>query len=215
MTIVPRLVAAFAGFERIQTYLLKPSLRDARGLLASRTTSSALRDPLHRHAAQPAIAIEIRNLSVGAKLTVLENINLQIPTGSVTFVSGPVGSGKSTLLRAILGELSPTSRGSVSVSTKQIGYCAQRPWLPNSSIKKAILGMKKDSDLQWYQQVINACHLTQDIESMPEGDNTEIGSRGLNLSGGQRQRVVSLDICVAEDMFLSDIGPRTRFTCQV
>ncbi|KAI5920739.1 putative ABC transporter [Camillea tinctor] len=187
MTIVPRVVAAFAGFERIQTYLLKPSLHEARGMLTSQAPRSILRNPISGHNAQPTVAIEIKNLTLGPKLP-LENVSLQIAAGSVTFISGPVGSGKSSLLRTILGESIPT-QGSVSVSTKRIGYCAQQPWLPNGDIKGAILGMSDDSDFQWYQQVTNACHLTQDFESMPEGDSTEIGSRGLNLSGGQRQRV--------------------------
>jgi hypothetical protein len=34
------------------------------------------------------------------------------------------------------------------------------------------------------------CCLTHDFASLPDGDQTQIGSKGLNLSGGQRQRVV-------------------------
>ncbi|KAI1297079.1 putative ABC transporter [Xylaria venustula] len=168
MTIVPRVVGAFAGFERIQTYLLKPSLSEIRGTLPNRATQTIPQNPINGQKAQITLAIEIKDLSIGSKLPVLESVSLQIPTGSVTFISGP---------------------GSIRVSTKRIGYCAQRPWLPNGNIKGAINGMSDDSDLQWYQQVTSACCLTQDFKSMPDGDGTEIGSRGLNLSGGQRQRV--------------------------
>lgn len=40
-----------------------------------------------------------------------------------------------------------------------------------------------------YEKVLFSCCLKQDIELMPDGDMTEIGTNGLNLSGGQRQRI--------------------------
>lgn len=50
-----------------------------------------------------------------------------------------------------------------------------------------MFGRKFDKD--FYQQVIGACALTQDIQMLPGGDQTEIGEKGINLSGGQKQRV--------------------------
>jgi hypothetical protein len=39
-------------------------------------------------------------------------------------------------------------------------------------------------DPQRYQEVISACALADDIASLPAGDATELGERGINLSGG-------------------------------
>lgn len=195
MTIVPRAVAAFAGFERIQAFLLRPSLQANRGTLPKTTLNKLSQDQASGHVTKSSPAIQIRQLRIGHKHLVLENINLEVAAGSLAIISGPTGSGKSTLLRAILGELVP-AHGTVSLSTRQIAYCAQRPWLPSGTIKEVIYGATDiygttDQDREkWYHEVTNMCCLTHDFDSLSDGDQTQIGSRGLNLSGGQRQRVV-------------------------
>ncbi|ROL43687.1 ATP-binding cassette sub-family C member 8 [Anabarilius grahami] len=40
-----------------------------------------------------------------------------------------------------------------------------------------------------YKAVIEACSLQPDIDILPQGDQTEIGERGIVLSGGHRQRI--------------------------
>lgn len=46
--------------------------------------------------------------------TILRDVSLQVPQGSITAVLGPSGSGKSTLLAALTGELRP-SRGEITL----------------------------------------------------------------------------------------------------
>lgn len=66
--------------------------------------------------------VEIHNVtkSYGA-LTVLENVDLTIPAGSVTAIIGPSGSGKSTLLRTI-NHLETVDRGFIAIDGELIGY---------------------------------------------------------------------------------------------
>ena len=49
----------------------------------------------------------------------LDDINLELPSGSVTLLNGPSGCGKTTLLNIIGGMLTPTS-GHVLVNDKDI-----------------------------------------------------------------------------------------------
>jgi ABC-type transport system involved in cytochrome bd biosynthesis fused ATPase/permease subunit len=60
-----------------------------------------------------------------------------------------------------------------------------------AQVSKKIICEHADSDLEWYKTVIYACGLEKDLDAFPNGDQIQIGSRGIKLSGGQRQRVVS------------------------
>lgn len=119
----------------------------------------------------------------------LKSINMAVPEGKVTMVVGPVGCGKSTLLKAILGEV-PSTRGSVYMATDQIAYCDQTAWHMNDTIKNSILA-SSPLDEQWYDTVLQACALYEDLRQLPRGDQTMIGSKGVALSTGQGQRIVS------------------------
>jgi ABC-type bacteriocin/lantibiotic exporter with double-glycine peptidase domain len=180
MTIVPRAIAAYASFERIQAYLPENG-GDARPPPAE-----------HDRVGLPVVSLErvrIAKDQAGGEGNILQDVTFRLEKSSVTVCSGPVGGGKTILARAILGEVSP-SAGSVTVDTHRIGYCSQTPWLPSKAIKEVIVGQPSQNvDEAWYARVIQACCLDQDIKSLPDGHDTVVGSLGTNLSGGQRQRV--------------------------
>ena len=59
--------------------------------------------------AQP-LSAELTNVSIVREhRTILRNISLSVPVGSITAILGPSGSGKSTLLSVLTGELIPQS----------------------------------------------------------------------------------------------------------
>lgn len=187
MTIIPQVIASVADFERIQQYLLEPVRRDKRILLQE--------TPKIDDTAAPTVAMCIEKVAVqnpSSSQLILRDVDFIVNKGSTVICSGPVGSGKTALAKAIIGEL-PTSSGTISVSTRGIGFCAQSAWLPSATIREAVCGFSKEAEISssWYEEVIGACCLTEDLRVLPSGDETLIGSRGMNLSGGQRQRVVS------------------------
>ncbi|KAK7953218.1 multidrug resistance-associated [Apiospora saccharicola] len=109
------------------------------------------------------------------------------PDCHLTIIVGPVGCGKSTLLKALLSETSKTS-GVVSVCSSEIAYCDQTAWIINGSIRENIVGTS-DFDESWYRSIIQATALEFDLQQLPNGDSTIVGSKGLKLSGGQKSRV--------------------------
>ena len=71
-----------------------------------------------------------------------------------------------------------------------ISYAAQLSWLQHRSIKDNILfGFPYDEER--YNAVLECCALLPDLNVLEDGDETEIGVRGVSLSGGQKARCVS------------------------
>jgi len=183
MTIVPRVIACSASFERVQSYLLRATREDHRILSSSRASPAST---------SLGFAIRLQEVTVGIRSgsrPVLENVSLDIKQGWIAICCGPVGSGKSILARTILGEV-PLEAGTVKVASKRIGYCSQAPWLPEGTVREVICAFAPEGNPDRYEQAIRVCCLDHDLSSLPDGDRTVVGSRGMNLSGGQRQRVV-------------------------
>ena len=63
-----------------------------------------------------------------------------------------------------------------------VSYAAQIPWLQHQSIKDNILFGSKYEESR-YSAVVEACALLPDFEILEDGDETEIGTRGVTLSG--------------------------------
>ncbi|GMF63851.1 unnamed protein product [Phytophthora fragariaefolia] len=116
----------------------------------------------------------------------LEGVNIEIERGSLVMIVGKVGSGKSSLINAILGEM-PQMSGLLEVGG-QIAYVSQDTWIRNATLRDNIL-FEEPYDDERYARVLDASQLAMDLRALPNGDQTEIGERGINLSGGQKARV--------------------------
>ncbi|KAH8589323.1 P-loop containing nucleoside triphosphate hydrolase protein [Bisporella sp. PMI_857] len=208
---IPNFMAAINCFQRIQKYLETETKSDHRlkmqELLQDVSATSEddrsmnLGDDIELIGLTPPTqtahpvpqdqeVIGIRNGSFGWKPDeepILRDINLSIKSSQLTMIIGAVASGKSTLLKALLGETTST-QGFVYVSSKEVAFCDQSPWLINGSVQKNILGFAT-FDGPWYNAVLHASGLEEDLASFPMGDQTQIGSKGITLSGGQKQRV--------------------------
>ncbi|CAH2256577.1 multidrug resistance-associated 7 [Pelobates cultripes] len=131
--------------------------------------------------------------------------DLSIQKGSLVGVVGKVGCGKSSLLAAITGELNRIG-GKLFVSSQELGfgYTAQEPWIQFATIRDNIL-FGKDFNGRLYQDVLEACALTDDLSILPAGDHTEVGENGVTLSGGQKARVaLARAVYQEKDIYILD-----------
>ncbi|TPX30450.1 hypothetical protein SmJEL517_g06008 [Synchytrium microbalum] len=120
----------------------------------------------------------------------LHNINLTIPRGQLVVVVGAVGSGKSSLLNGLVGECKRTS-GPDIVFGGSVGYVSQQPWIQaslNATVKENIL-FGQPYNRERYYRALHSAALEKDIAVFPQGDQTDIGEKGITLSGGQKARV--------------------------
>eukprot|EP00058_Branchiostoma_floridae_P007796 XP_002593284.1 hypothetical protein BRAFLDRAFT_123638 [Branchiostoma floridae] len=130
------------------------------------------------------------------------DIDLTLPKGSLLGVCGGVGSGKSSLISGILAQMR-LLKGKVATDGNY-AYVAQQAWILNSSVRDNIL-FGQPFDKEKYDRVCYACSLLPDFQQLPDGDQTEIGERGVNISGGQKQRVSLARALYADrDIYLLD-----------
>ncbi len=193
------LASAMACLDRIQAFLLHEKRDDYRtlvprsdaGSFSTHDSGLAANDKASEKSAKKDEAwIKVRDASFGWKdeVPVLHDVHFDVMPGELTLVIGPVASGKSTLLKAIIGECR-MYKGSVEFTIpEEVAYCDQDAWLLNRSLKENVLAFEPLNE-GFYNQVIKACQLVEDIEQLPRGDATIIGSKGVSLSGGQKQRV--------------------------
>ncbi|KAH9387596.1 Canalicular multispecific organic anion transporter 2 [Tyrophagus putrescentiae] len=123
---------------------------------------------------------------------VLSDINLKVRRGALVAIVGHVGAGKSSLLSAILGDMEPVGTScTVNIAAgESVAYVGQCAWIANGSLRSNILlGSSSSSEPLRYRSALEQCALLPDLATLPAGELTEIGEKGINLSGGQRARV--------------------------
>lgn len=124
-----------------------------------------------------------------AKLSVLDNLDLEISKGGVFAILGPNGSGKTTLIKSILGMVIPNS-GEIKINDKSvlykyeyrnnISYLPQIANFPNNLKIHELLSMIKDVRSQNGRE--------QELLSL-FGIETILDQKLSTLSGGTKQKV--------------------------
>ena len=152
-------------------------------------------------------AIEIRNLTVAyGEIIALENLNLDVETGSLMALVGPNGAGKSTLIKTILKFLKQIT-GEIKINGKTLAYVPQRnsvDWDFPTTLFDVVemgcygrVGLFKRVNKEEKQKVLKAIEQV----GMLDFKDRQISE----LSGGQQQRAFIARALVQEaDIYLMD-----------
>lgn len=131
----------------------------------------------------------------------IAEVDLKIPAGSFTVVTGQIGSGKTTLVQTLLGVL-PKQGGEIRWNGEIVedpksffvpprcAYTPQAPKLFSEKLSDNILmGLPWDWDT--LNRAIRLGVMETDLPTLEDGLETVVGPRGVKLSGGQMQRTAA------------------------
>jgi len=145
--------------------------------------------------------IEFKDVTLAyGRQEVLSNLSFHVPEGKTVAFVGQSGAGKSSVFN-ILSRLIDPQQGSVEIGgipTQDLrlddlrsifSVVSQDALLFDETLRENILLGRTDITEERLEKVLDAANVTEFLDKLPNGLETQVGARGSNLSGGQRQRV--------------------------
>jgi ATP-binding cassette subfamily C protein len=131
---------------------------------------------------------------------ILRGVDLSLPAGTLTVMSGASGVGKSTILDLLGGLLTPQSGrilidgqelmpGLAPAWRRSVGTMAQEAFLFHASIRANLAWAQPDVSDEAMHKALRLAGLGDFVAALPRGLDTVVGDRGASVSGGERQRL--------------------------
>ena len=149
-----------------------------------------------------ALEIEAKNVNFRYRTgsQVLDDISIRIPAGTNVAVVGETGSGKTTFVKLLARIADPTS-GQITINGipiheidaesrhSSIQMVPQDGFLFDQTIRENVAFGKPHASEEEIQTAFHSLGLTDWLNKLPDGINTQTGSRGERISVGERQLV--------------------------
>ena len=190
----------FLGFVYREIRRALTDLENMLGLLKRQPQITEQPDAKLLQLQQGALQFDQVSFGYQSSRPILRQLSFRVAAGTKVAVVGASGAGKSTLAR-LLYRFYDVDAGSIridgqDISTvtldslrRAIAIVPQDTVLFNSSIRDNIRYGRPDASEADIDNAIELAHLTGFIASLPKGDATEVGERGLKVSGGEKQRI--------------------------
>ena len=146
------------------------------------------------------IVFENVSFRYGARTEVFKNFNAVFKKNETTAIVGESGSGKTTLI-SLLQNLYPIKEGKIYIGEYDlqfihyqslrncVGVIPQQLNLFSGNIIENIALGDSYPNIQLVLDLSKQLGITEFVEKLPNGFETQIGENGVMLSGGQKQRI--------------------------
>ncbi|GAA0224780.1 ABC transporter ATP-binding protein [Cryptosporangium japonicum] len=136
----------------------------------------------------------------GNDTAAVAGVSLDVPAGTTLALVGATGSGKSTMAALIARLYDPTA-GRVTLDgvdlrdlrladlASIVGVVSQETYLLHTTVRENLRYAKPDATDAEIEDAARAARIHELIESLPDGYDTTVGSRGYRFSGGEKQRI--------------------------
>lgn len=132
--------------------------------------------------------------------SIFDGLSLTIETGSFVAFVGPSGAGKSTIVSLltrmyepdegeILADGTPIRQLDADEWRSHVSVVRQNPFIFNDTLRRNVTIGNRDASQEDIERVCKIAQVTEFINNLPEGYETDLGDDGVRLSGGQKQRV--------------------------
>ncbi len=132
--------------------------------------------------------------------TVLQGISFSVERDEFIAFVGQSGAGKSTIVSLLVRMYNPDSgeirADGINISEydieqwrERIAIVRQDPYIFNDTLKNNVTVGNRDATQREIERVCEIAKVTEFLDELPNGYDSELGDEGVRLSGGQQQRV--------------------------
>jgi len=146
------------------------------------------------------VTVEDVSFSYDANEEVLAEISFAVERGEFVAFVGASGAGKSTIVSLLTRMYEPDS-GAIRANgipidefetaewREHLSVVRQSPYVFNDTLRYNVTIANRDASDQEIQRACEIAQVTEYLDDLPNGYETQLGDDGVRLSGGQKQRV--------------------------